>query len=573
MEKTARREQNIHRKILIVDDEAVNRKLLGLIVSQGYEAIYAENGAQALQLIQENQKLISLVLLDLLMPEMNGYELLEIMRADPALKRIPVIVLTSEKTAEVRSLQMGAADFIPKPYDLPEVVLARIHHSIQLAEDNIIIHETETDELTGLYTKGFFYQYARQFDRYCSDKDMDALVLNINRFHLINELNGREYGNYVLCTIADTIREILNQTNGLACRCEADNFFIYIPHQAEYQSIFEKIESKFSEMLKEAPISIRIGIYENVDKMLDIEQRFDRANLACTKPKHSYSNAYSYYDTQMHEREIFSERLISEMDSALREKQFCVVYQPKYEIKGEKPTLKSAEALVRWFHPELGMVSPGKFIPLFEENGLVQKLDRYVWREAAEQVRKWKEQYGISIPVSVNVSRIDIYDPELENELLDIVHSNHLETSELLLEITESAYTDNSEQIVQKVEQLRADGFRIEMDDFGSGYSSLNMLTALPIDALKLDMRFIRNICTSEKALKMVELMIEIAEFLNVPVISEGVETKEQYQLLKEIGCDIIQGYYFSKPVKPEEFCLLIEKEIAQREEQEYAYN
>ena len=213
------------------------------------------------------------------------------------------------------------------------------------------------------------------------------------------------------------------------------------------------------------------------------------------------------------------------------------------------------------------MVSPAKFIPLFEENGLVQKLDHYVWKETAEQVRRWKEQFGIVVPVSVNVSRLDIYDPELENELLDIVHSNGLETSDILLEITESAYTDNSEQIIQKVEQLRADGFRIEMDDFGSGYSSLNMLTALPIDALKLDMRFVRNICTSEKALKMVELVIEIAEFLNVPVISEGVETVEQYQLLKNIGCDMIQGYYFSRPVPPEEFNQLIEKELAQRKE------
>lgn len=567
MEKTARREKNIHRKILVVDDEVVNRKLLGLIISQDYEAIYAENGAQALQLIRENEKLLSLILLDLLMPEMNGYELLEILRADPSLKRIPVIVLTSERSAEVKSLQLGASDFIPKPYDMPEVIRARIRRSIELAEDNIIIHETETDELTGLYTKGFFYQYARQFDRYCPDEDMDAMVLNINRFHLVNELNGREYGNHVLCTVADTIRNILNEANGLACRCEADNFFIYLPHQPNYNAFFQQIESKFAENLKQAPISIRVGIYEHADKTLEMEQRFDRANLACTKPRHSYSNAYSFYDTQLHEREIFSERLISEMDSALNEKQFRVVYQPKYRISGDRPVLTSAEALVRWFHPELGMVSPGKFIPLFEENGLVQKLDRYVWREAGAQVRRWKEQYGISVPVSVNVSRIDIYDPKLENELLDIVHSNGLETSELLLEITESAYTDNSQQIIQKVDILRADGFRIEMDDFGSGYSSLNMLTALPIDALKLDMRFVRNICTSEKELKMVELMIEIAEFLKVPVISEGVETKEQYELLKDIGCDIIQGYYFSRPVPPDEFNGLIEKEIAQRKE------
>jgi EAL domain-containing protein (putative c-di-GMP-specific phosphodiesterase class I) len=235
-----------------------------------------------------------------------------------------------------------------------------------------------------------------------------------------------------------------------------------------------------------------------------------------------------------------------------------VCFQPKYKITGAVPTLTSAEALIRWQHPTLGMISPGTFIPLFEENGLIHKLDHYVWDETAANIRAWKDKYGTSVPVSVNVSRMDIYDPNLEQELLGIVHAHNLTTSDLLLEVTESAYTDNSKQIIRTVEALRADGFRVEMDDFGSGYSSLNMLSDLPIDALKLDMGFVRNICVNEKDMKMVNLMIDIAKYLEVSVIAEGVETEEQYLRLRNAGCDIIQGYYFSKPLFPDDFEKLI---------------
>ncbi|MBQ3935462.1 MAG: EAL domain-containing protein, partial [Ruminococcus sp.] len=224
---------------------------------------------------------------------------------------------------------------------------------------------------------------------------------------------------------------------------------------------------------------------------------------------------------------------------------------------------------VRWVHPEFGMVSPGEFISLFENNGLIPKLDRYVWNEAAAQIKRWKDKYGVYIPVSVNVSRVDIFDPQLGDTLCDITKENGLKPGNLLLEITESAYTDDSAQIVEKVSSLRELGFKIEMDDFGCGYSSLNMLTSLPIDALKLDMKFIRNITSNRKDYELVKIMTEIARLIEVPVIAEGVETGEQMELLKAIDCDVIQGYYFSKPVPAEEFEKLIEAKI---KEGNYAY-
>ncbi|MCR4781030.1 MAG: EAL domain-containing protein [Ruminiclostridium sp.] len=562
-EEVKRQINSIRRLVLIVDDEHVNRRLLGKIIEKDYDVIYAENGQEAMEQIRKREKTLSMVLLDLIMPKMDGYEVLALLHDDPNLSRIPVIVLTSERSAEVRSLQLGAADFITKPYDMPEVILARVRRSIELAEDNSIINATENDTLTGLYTKDFFFQHSRRYDQYYPDAPMDAAVLNVNRFRLVNELHGRLFGDTIITAVAGQINRILDETDGIACRGEADSFYIYLAHRDNYEPIVNRIVSEVNKATGLSRLSIRMGVYLNVDKSIDIETRFDRASSACNTLRGNYGNAYSVYDDKMHEKELYSEKLIGDMEAGVEERQFKVYYQPKYNIKGVDPLLCSAEALIRWQHPEYGLVGPGAFVPLFEENGLVKKLDHYVWREAAAQIRRWKDKFGVTVPVSVNVSRMDISDPRFEQEITDIVEEFGLQPSEYLLEITESAYTDNSEEIIETVKRLREKGFKVEMDDFGSGYSSLNMLASLPIDALKLDMAFIRKMCDNEKDMHMVQLMIDIAGFLKIPVIAEGVETREQYDRLKKAGCDIIQGFYFSKPVPPEEFEKLIEERVS----------
>ena len=555
----------LKRTVLVVDDELINRELLGAILSRTYDVIYAENGRKAIDIVRKIPGRISLVLLDLLMPEVNGYEVLKAMQADLKLRKIPVIVLTSEKDAEVESLQLGAADFIPKPYNMPEVIMARVQRSIELAEDSDIILATETDRLTGLYNKEFFFQYCTKSDVYVPGRAMDAIAVNVSRFHLVNELKGRTFGDKVLCALADEIKYFAFQSEGLAGRGGSDLFFVYLPHCDSHRDFLESISDAAAEIAGEGKINLRMGVYQNVDFSIGIEERFDKANIACNTLRKSVSEHYALYDSNLHEKELFAEKLMHEMDGALAEKQFKVVYQPKFNIKGDEPRLCSAEALVRWNHPELGMISPAVFIPLFEENGLIGKLDDYIWRDVARQIRLWKDKFGFTIPVSVNVSRIDLLSHRFEDRMTDIVHGNALQTSDMLLEITESAYTDNSDRIIEIANSLRERGFKLEMDDFGSGYSSLNMLAALPIDALKLDMKFVRRICENAKDLRMVQLMIEIAAFLNVPVIAEGVETEEQYRLLKENGCDIIQGYYFSKPLPVEQFSEMIEKEGKKR--------
>jgi len=208
------------------------------------------------------------------------------------------------------------------------------------------------------------------------------------------------------------------------------------------------------------------------------------------------------------------------------------------------------------------MISPAAFVPLFERNGMISDIDNFVWREAAGQVAEWKRKYGFRLPVSVNVSRADLFDPRLQERLVRLVEENGLDYGELKLEVTESAYTDNAKGLLELIRRLRASRFEVEMDDFGSGYSSLNMLSEMPLDVLKMDMKFVRNIEKSETDYQLVKLILGMAKFLKVKVVAEGVESFAQLSLLKEAGCDLVQGYYFSRPLPAEEFEKLIRQEI-----------
>jgi len=549
------------RLLLIADDELINREILKVTLEDEYDFIFAETGLEALEQTQTHSETLSLVLLDLKMPGMSGQEVLNKLKSDEATSNIPVIVLTAEQNAEVESLSLGASDFIQKPYPPADVIKARITRAIELAEDKQIISDTERDHLTGLYNKDYFYAYAHQLDLFHKDRPMDALIIDINNFRMINERYGKAYGDEVLRGIGEKLRSLVLDDEGIVCRREADTYMVYCPHLKSPAEFLKKASEHLIEDDSETMVRLRMGIYANVDKSENIERRFDRAKIAADSVKNNFNNNIGVYDKAMLERELYSDQLVSSFSKAIETEQFTVYYQPKFDITADIPILASAEALVRWQHPELGMISPGVFIPLFEENGLIQELDKYVWRTAARQIKDWRDRFGITIPVSVNVSRIDMYDPHLIETLVDILEENELTTSELLLEITESAYTQDSEQMIDVVNNLRAIGFCIEMDDFGTGYSSLNMISTLPIDALKLDMQFVRNAFKDVKDTRMLEVIIEIAEYLSVPVIAEGIETEEQYNTLRNMGCDMVQGYFFSKPLPSEEY----EKFVAER--------
>ena len=546
---------NGKRRILVVEDERINQELLRLILEETYDLVMAGTGAEALAEVREHYDILSLILLDLNLPDMHGLDVLRQLKADGRYSRLPVIVMTADKEAEVESLSLGAIDFIPKPYPQPKVVHARVLRTIERSEDRDIIRWTERDQLTGLYNREYFYRYAGQFDVYHKELPTDAIVIDINHFHVINDRYGKAYGDELLKRVGERIRDMVQDEGGIVCRREADTFLVYCPHRGDYAEILEAASVTLENGGKsETRVRLRMGAYSNVDKTIDSERRFDRAKLAADTVKNSIAKTIGIYDDSMRESEVFAEQLIDDFRTAIQERQFLVYYQPKFNIQCETPALSSAEALVRWKHPKLGMVSPGVFIPLFEQNGLIQELDRYVWQEAASQVRDWKQRLGVSVPVSINVSRIDMYDPELVEKMVELVRQNGLEFSELLLEITESAYTGDSAQIIETVTRLREQGFKIEMDDFGTGYSSLNMISSLPVDALKLDMQFIRNAFRDRKDTRLLEAVIQLAESLEVPTIAEGVETAEQLLALKSMGCDVVQGYYFSRPLPADEF-------------------
>ena len=260
-----------------------------------------------------------------------------------------------------------------------------------------------------------------------------------------------------------------------------------------------------------------------MDKSLQIERRFDYAKIAANSVKSGFLKAIGVYDTEMHEAELYRERLLEDFKPSLESGRFKAYFQPKFDIRPDKPVLASAEALVRWDHPELGLISPGVFIPLLEDNGLILDLDRFVWRAAASQIRDWKDRFGVSVPVSVNVSRIDMLTPDLEDVFTKILGEYRLNADDFLLEITESAYTGDAEEVLSTAKRLRGIGF-------------------------------VRSAFGETRDVRMIELILDIAAYLRVPVVAEGVETEEQYLGLKAMGCDLVQGYYFSKPVPPDAF-------------------
>ncbi len=423
-----------------------------------------------------------------------------------------------------------------------------------------LIAATEIDELTGLYSRNYFFQYANRMYKEHPEKRMDAVVINIEQFHMVNALNGRELGDRILQALGSEIRAATEEIGGIAGRFEADRFDIYCRHREDYRDLFTRLQDRLKALAPNTSVRLRMGVME-WQEGLEPVGLFDRARTACSMARGHHTEHLIVFNDKVRERELYEQRLLNDLGRALDGYEFEVYYQPKYDIQYDPPKLVSAEALVRWQHPELGTIHPDDFIPLLERNGMIRAVDRYVWEQAARQIVRWREEYGVTIPVSVNLSRVDVFDPDLEKTLEGILEFNGLRHEDLKLEVTETAYTENADQVVQVVEALRKKGYVVEMDDFGIGYSSLNMLSSMPVDVLKMDRAFIQNMEQNEKDTQLVALILGIAENLKIPVVAEGVETESQMRLLRQLGCALVQGYYFSPPLHPADF----ETEIIQK--------
>ena len=317
--------------------------------------------------------------------------------------------------------------------------------------------------------------------------------------------------------------------------------------------MYDSLQGRLDEYAKDAGVRLRMGVMPWKEHTPPGEM-VEHAHTACHLARGYYKEHIVVFNKELRDREALEKRLQNDLARGLEEREFEVYYQPKFDIQSEHPVLKSAEALVRWKHHELGMIPPSDFIPLFERSGQINAVDKYVWSETARQIARWRDRYGFILPVSVNLSRVDVFDPMLENTLEQLIEENGLVHSAFKLEVTESAYTDNAEQLLEIIGRLSKKGYEIEMDDFGTGYSSLNMLSLMPINVLKMDRSYIQSIEHNKKDVQLVKLILGIAGNLKVPVVAEGVETEAQLKLLRELGCELVQGYYFSRPLPAAEF-------------------
>ena len=542
----------LKKQVLIVEDTKITRDMLAAILSEQYAVIEAENGQKALDILQDLKNDISLILLDVMMPVMDGYTFLEIIKEDPELALIPVIVTTQNDSEadEIAALKHGSTDFVPKPYR-PQVILNRIAGLINFRENAAMINQFRYDRLTGLYSKEFFYRQAAEQIKAHPERKYTIVSSNIENFKLYNDIFGVSEGDKLLQKIAEMFRGMTG--DGEICgRYNADRFLLLL-NQEQYSGDYEYLVKAGQTVLNKIKNAVmKWGIYEVIDASVPVETMCDRAFLAVDSIKGQYNTNLAVYDAALRNTLLREQRIIESMETALQEGQFAVYLQPKFSLQNDG--LAGAEALVRWTHPEMGFLSPGEFIPLFEKNGFITQLDQYVWERACMLMHDWKVHNLEVTPISVNVSRADIYQADLLDILLGLIEKYELSPEMLHLEITESAYTEAPDQIIDTVERLRNQGFIIEMDDFGSGYSSLNMLNQMKLDVLKLDMKFIQNETAKPMEQGILRFIVELANWMNLSVVAEGVETLEQLEHVRGIGCDYVQGYFFAKPMPGSDF-------------------
>jgi len=558
------------RTVLVADDDMPSRSVLRAILEREYAVDEAADGEQVLDKLQK--KHYSLLLCGIRMPKKSGWEVMEALRAEDELLRTPVIMVTADDTQgdEVRALNLGASDIIVKPV-VPEVLISRARniigrreaaeaiernslYELRFQEQACLLRLSEFDELTGLYNKQGFSRHVREkLD--ASPATLFCLIrFDLDNFKIVNDTMGMEAGDRLLRNLGSALRKSIGRDH-LVARLEADHFVIFLPNDA---ALPEDVLAHITEWFRTYPfnfhLAIHMGVYHIDDPAVEVSIMCDRALLALKSVKGSFTRRIGWYDESLRSHILEEQQLSSEMVSALESGQFVLYFQP--QINYESGALIGAEALVRWQHPTRGLISPGKFIPLFERNGFISTLDEYIWEQSCRYMRKWLDRQDNLLPVSisVNISRVDIYNPLLCEHLLSLMQRYDLPASYLRLEITESAYMQDPEQLITVVRKLRDVGFTVEMDDFGAGYSSLNTLKDVPVSALKLDIRFLSDGSDDARGGSILSSVIRMAHWLDMPVIAEGVETKAQADYLKSLNCFYMQGYYFGKPMPAGEF-------------------
>lgn len=414
-------------------------------------------------------------------------------------------------------------------------------------------YRADYDSMTGLFNTEAFYRKAIEVLNQNEDSMFAVLSIDIEKFRIINDKFGIEIGNRCLSYMGKSIRELMPK-NGIAKRYQGDTFTVLMEYYSE-QDILNFINNLTGRMRDNDSlpqgISIVFGIYKITDKALPIRLMCDRARTVKRQAKGSIFTNYAVYDDVIRLKMREQAEIEEEMEMALHHREFSMYLQPQVRVEDGK--ICGAEALVRWEHPIKGVMMPAQFLPLFESNGFITRLDRFMWEEACRYLSQLKKR-GIDIPISVNVSRAHIGKSDLADVLFELTKKYDIEPQKLELEITENLFVDDVDELFDQMTELKKRGFRIQMDDFGSGYSSLNMLRKAPVDTLKIDRFFLDEIMSTSRGKIIVEASVKMAKQLGLTVIAEGVETEEQLEFLRTSGCDIAQGFLFSRPVQINEF-------------------
>ena len=475
----------------------------------------------------------------------------------------PIIVFGDElsESEQGKWIRAGASEVLSLPA-AEELVVSRLTNVIALYAMSKSLTGRSYDDLTGLYTRQAFYHFAEDMIREQPQAQYTLIISDIEEFKMINSRYGEEIGDALLRYVGKSLAA-MNSRDILFARYGGDQFVGLLRHSGGTDTDNEApILGGMAMMKKYAPVEsfeVKFGIYDEVDHELPISMMCDRALMAVRSIKHQYGRTLAKYNQRMQQQYLKEQQILECMEQALSEEQFQVYYQPKHNAQTEE--LIGAEALVRWIHPTYGFMSPGDFIPLFEKNGFISKLDHYVWEKVCEDLTNWKRLGLPVVPVSVNASRRDLLQPDFLKLVREPAERFGVDTKLVHMEITESVYMEDAELLAPIVREVQKLGIRIELDDFGAGFSSLGILSKLPIDVIKLDISFVRSL---EQQEVVVESMIRMAHRLGFDVIAEGVETDDQLELLRKMNCDCIQGYYYSKPLPEsgfEEYLKSYEKE------------
>lgn len=544
--------------ILNIDENNLNGQICDILSSE-YKVISVSDGNKLIDVLAKYYKNLSCIIVSL----ENSLKLTTFfanrMSSDLRIKSIPVVVYASEPDVESEkdALRQGAWDFIRAGTN-QEIIRLRIKNIIEKSKytaPDRLAYIADYDSLTGIYNKNKFLAETENLINRWHDKKFMLIRFDINQFNLVNSFYGIDEGNRLLKYLAECIKRLT--TDYRYCtygRIEADIFGICISYddKEEMVKFTEKCITAFKRFNPMYDIVPCFGLYPISDPTMPASIMLDRAAMAAKSCKGNYFSCYEFYNDEMRIAIEREQEIVNEMNYALNTNQFEVYIQPKYNIRNNTPA--GGEALVRWNHPEKGMISPGVFIPVFEKNGFIVKLDFYVWEQVCIILRNWLDNGIIPHPISVNFSRVNLYNVNFVSSLVGLVDSYNIPHEIFNIELTESAYTDNPAVMKNAIMQLKEKGFIVLMDDFGSGYSSLNMLKEIPVDVLKIDMRFFMNTDSEGRAQNIVASVIRLSKWLNIPAIAEGVETADQVRFLKEIGCEYVQGFYFAKPMPIDQY-------------------